>query len=103
MMSSTLPLNLPLDEITDFCRHHPISKLSLFGSILRNDFKVDSDVDMLVEFIPGSKVTFFDLAGMEMGLTEIVGRKVDLRTPNELSQYFRQKVLDSAQLIYVHR
>lgn len=100
-MNITLPIELPYEEITKFCQRHPIAKLSLFGSILRDDFTPVSDVDMLVEFIPGSKVTYFDLAGMELELTEMIGRKVDFRTPNELSRYFRQKVLDSAQTIYV--
>lgn len=96
-----IAINLPFDQITAFCQQHPIQKLSLFGSILREDFKLESDVDLLVEFIPNSKISYFDLAGMEIELTRIIGRKVDLRTPNELSQYFRQNVLDAAQLIYV--
>ncbi len=94
-------IELPIEKIAEFCEHSPISKLSLFGSILRDDFRPDSDVDMLVEFIPESKVTYFDLADMEIQLTAIVGRKVDLRTQNELSHYFRQEVLDSAQTVYV--
>jgi uncharacterized protein len=101
-MNPTLPINLPYEEIVEFCHRHPIAKLSLFGSVLRDDFGPESDVDMLVEFIPESRITYFDLAGMELELTEMVGRKVDLRTPKELSRYFRQKVLDSAQTIYVH-
>ncbi|NJP11248.1 MAG: nucleotidyltransferase family protein [Leptolyngbyaceae cyanobacterium RU_5_1] len=101
-MNPTRPIELPYQKITEFCQRKPIAKLSLFGSILRDDFGFESDVDMLVEFIPGSKITYFDLAGMEIELTEMVGRKVDLRTPNELSKYFRQKVLDSAEVIYVH-
>jgi uncharacterized protein len=100
-MQITRSIELPYERITEFCNHSPIAKLSLFGSILRDDFRSDSDVDLLVEFIPGSKITYFDLAGMEAELTTIIGRKVDLRTPNELSHYFRQKVLDSAQTIYV--
>jgi predicted nucleotidyltransferase len=102
-MNRTLPIELPLDQIEDFCRRNPICKLSLFGSILRDDFGPESDVDMLVEFTPEAKVGYFDLAGMEIELTEIVGRKVDLRTPKELSQYFRQKVIDLAEVIYVLR
>lgn len=98
---TTLPVELPIEQITQFCQRNPIHKLSLFGSILRDDFKPESDVDMLVEFIPENRVTYFDLVGMENELTDIVGRKVDLRTPNELSKYFRQKVLDSALVIYV--
>jgi uncharacterized protein len=102
-MNRTLAINLPYEKITAFCQQNAIAKLSLFGSILRNDFNAESDVDMLVEFIPGNKITYFDLAGMEIELTEIVGQKVDLRTPGELSRYFRQNVIESAQTIYVYR
>ncbi|MGV0023932.1 nucleotidyltransferase family protein [Phormidesmis priestleyi] len=102
-MNTTRPIELPYEEIIEFCRHYPIAKLSLFGSILRDDFKPDSDVDMLVEFTSDSKITYFDLVKMELELTEMVGRKVDLRTPNELSHYFRDAVLESAQPIYVQR
>jgi hypothetical protein len=98
----TLPIELPIEQITEFCQRNPIQKLSLFGSILREDFHSESDIDMLVEFIPNSKIGYFELIGMEMELTEMLKRKVDLRTPAELSRYFRQKVLDSAQVIYVH-
>ncbi|WP_017716379.1 nucleotidyltransferase family protein [Kamptonema formosum] len=101
-MIDQLPIHIPHDRIAEFCRRNHISKLSLFGSVLRSDFRPDSDVDMLVEFEPGQKVGFFKLAGMEIELTEMLGRKVDLRTPGELSRYFRQKVLDSAQVIYVY-
>ncbi|MEC4984411.1 MAG: nucleotidyltransferase family protein [Oscillatoria sp. PMC 1068.18] len=101
-MINQLPIPIPVNKITEFCQRNQIQKLSLFGSILRNDFRPDSDVDMLVEFLPEKKVGFFDLAGMQIELTEIVGRKVDLRTLEELSRYFRQKVIDSAQELYVH-
>lgn len=97
----TLPIELPIEQITEFCQRNPIQKLSLFGSILRDDFKPESDVDMLVEFIPDNGVGYFGLIEMEAELTEMIGRKVDLRTPQELSRYFRQKVLDSAQVVYV--
>ncbi len=99
----TLPIELPIEQITEFCQRNPIQKLSLFGSILRDDFKPESDVDMLVEFIPDSRVGYFELNGMEVELTEMLKRKVDLRTPAEISRYFRQRVLDSAQVIYEHR
>jgi predicted nucleotidyltransferase len=101
-MNSTLPIDLPFEKIAEFCRRQPIRKLSLFGSILREDFTPESDIDMLVEFIPDSKIGYFELIGMELELTEMLKRKVDLRTPAELSRYFRQTVLESAQVIYVH-
>jgi uncharacterized protein len=100
-----MPARLALDssQIEAFCRRHHIRKLALFGSVLRDDFRPDSDVDVLIEFEPGQTVGLFRLVGMEQELTEIVGRKVDLRTPGDLSRYFRQQVLDSAEVLYVHR
>ena len=94
---------LPKDKIEDFCRRHHIRKLSLFGSVLRGDFRPDSDVDVLVEFEPGYSVGLIRLAGMEIELSSIIGRKVDLRTPAELSRYFRQKVLDMTEVQYAGR
>lgn len=96
-------ITLPKDKIEDFCRRHHIRKLSLFGSVLRGDFRPDSDVDVLVEFEPGYSVGLIRLAGMEIELSSIIGRKVDLRTPAELSRYFRQKVLDVAEVQYAGR
>ena len=80
-----MPARLALDaaQIEAFCRRHHIRKLALFGSVLRDDFRPDSDVDVLVEFKPGARVTLFDMVDLEAELTEIVGRKVDLRTPGE--------------------
>ncbi|GET39148.1 nucleotidyltransferase family protein [Microseira wollei] len=103
MNDQQLPIDIPLDKITDFCQGNQISKLSLFGSVLRDDFRLDSDVDILIELRPGKSIGFLGLAGWEIELTEMIGRQVDLRFPEELSRYFRQKVLDSAQVIYVHR
>ncbi len=88
-------------KLVEFCQRHPIRKLSLFGSILRDDFTTKSDVDFLVEFSPGAKVGFFELVRMEDELTNLIGRKVDLRTPQDLSRYFRQEVLDEAVVQYV--
>ena len=78
--------------LAEFCRQNRIRKLSLFGSILRDDFGPASDVDMLVEFEPAAIVGLIKLAGLELRLTELVGRKVDLRTPQELSPLFRERV-----------
>jgi predicted nucleotidyltransferase len=100
-----MPARLALDavRIEAFCRRHHICKLALFGSALRDDFRPDSDVDMLVEFEPDTRVTLFNMVDMEAELTEIAGRKVDLRTPGDLSRYFRQQVLDGAEVLYVRR
>ena len=84
-----------------FCQKHPIYKLSLFGSILREDFTDNSDIDFLVEFLPGARIGYFELVRMEDELTSLLGRKVDLRTPKELSQHFRQEVIDKAVMQYV--
>ena len=75
-------------------------RLSLFGSVLREDFRPDSDVDMLVEFEPGAVVTLLDMARMEIELAEMIGRAVDMRTPAELSRYFRDDVVASAEVQY---
>jgi len=74
--------------------------LSLFGSALRGDAGPDSDIDFLIEFHPDHIPGLIKLAGMEIELSEILGRKVDLRTPQDLSRYFRQEVLNSAELQY---
>ena len=88
------------EKIADFCRRHHIRKLALFGSVLRDDFRPDSDVDVLVEFEPGATAGFLYLAAMEIGLSQMLGRQVDLRTPAELSRYFRNEVLQEAEVQY---
>jgi len=93
---------LPTKKIVSFCRSHPsIAKMSLFGSALTNSFRVDSDVDLLVEFEAGKTPSLFVLIDLEDELTTILGRKADLRTPEELSRYFRDEVLTQARSIYV--
>ena len=87
-------------EIEAFCEKHHILKLSLFGSGLRDELRPDSDLDLLVEFEPQLMVDLFDMAEMEIELTRMLGRKVDLRTPQELSSYFRQDGMQTAQLLY---
>ena len=93
-------LALPQAEIEEFCRRNHIRKLSLFGSVLTPRFRPESDIDVLVEFEPGSKTTLFDVAGMELELTEKLGRKVDLRTAGDLSRYFRDQVFATAAIQY---
>jgi len=99
-LMTRIHIPIPPNEIDSFCRRNHIRKLSFFGSVLRDDFSPASDVDVLVEFKPDQPVGFFRLAEMEMELSNILGRKVDLRTPAELSRYFRQDVLDSAEVQY---
>lgn len=93
-------LKIPKKQLAQFCVDNHVSRLSLYGSFLRDDFKADSDIDMLVEFEPGNKVGFLKMARMENELSKILGRKVDLRTPGELSRYFRQEVLENAKVEY---
>ena len=84
-----------------FCKRNFIVKLSLFGSVLREDFTDESDVDFLVEFEADRTPTFFGLARMERELSELLdGRKIDLRTSEELSPYFRDKVIEEAVNLY---
>jgi hypothetical protein len=93
-------IDVPKDKIADFCRKHHIRKLALFGSVLREDFRPDSDVDVLVEFEPGHTVGLLRMAGLKLELSELIGRKVDLRTPAELSRYFRDEVVRSSEVQY---
>jgi len=93
-------IEVPRDRISEFCKRNHIRKLSLFGSVLRGDFGENSDVDVLIEFESGHGTGFFGLARMERELSSIFGRKVDLRTPQELSKYFRDEVLSQAEIQY---
>ena len=93
-------IDLPKEKIAEFCKGNHIRKLSLFGSVLHGDFRPDSDVDLLVEFDPDHIPGFFKLAHMERELSGIIGKKVDLRTPQELSKYFRTQVLSEAEVQY---
>ena len=93
-------LALSPDQIESFCTRHHIRKLSLFGSILTPRFRPDSDIDFLAEFEVGKVPGYFALVGMEIELSEMLGRKADLRTPQELSRYFRDKVVASAAVQY---
>jgi hypothetical protein len=92
---------LPKDALARFCRERGIRRLAVFGSALRADFGPDSDIDLLVEFEPDRIPTLFDIAGMEQELSALLGgRKVDLRTPEDLSRYFRDWVMAEAEVQY---
>ena len=94
-------IKIPQAEIAAFCRRSHIRKLALFGSVLRNDFRSDSDIDVLVEFEPNHVPGFIRLGGMELELSALLGgRKVDMNTPLCLSPYFRDKVLAEAEVLY---
>ena len=92
---------MPEEKIAEFCKRHHIRRLALFGSALREDFTPNSDVDVLVEFEPGTRVGMIRLAGIELELSRILGRKVDLNTPGFISKYYREKVLAEAEDQYV--
>jgi len=93
-------ISIPKAKITVICQQNHISKLALFGSVLRDDFRPDSDVDILVEFESNHVPGLFGLARIERELITVFGRPVDLRTPNDLSRYFRQTVADEAEVQY---
>jgi len=92
-------IEIPQDALRDFCREHGIARLALFGSVLREDFSPESDIDVLVEFEPNVRVglRFFQI---ERELSRLLGRRVDLNTPGFLSKYFRDQVLAEAEVQY---
>ena len=94
-------IEIPRKAVGEFCRRHHIRRLALFGSVLRDDFAPDSDIDVLVEFLPGCVPGLLTMAGLEIEMAGIVGRKVDLRTPAELSRHFRNQVMREAREQYV--
>lgn len=93
---------IPIKRIVQYCKKHPsIAKLSLFGSALSGSLRKDSDIDLLVEFEPDQTPSLFTIVIMEDELAEILGRKADLRTPQDLSKYFRNEVVSTARPLYV--
>ena len=100
-VQATPQIAVPRDEIAAVCRRYHIRTLALFGSVLREDFAPDSDVDVLVEFEPGRTPGFFTIARIARELSPLLGgREVDLRTPQDLSRYFRDEVVNSAIAVY---
>lgn len=93
-------ISIPKEKIDKFCKAHFIISLALFGSVLTSEFTESSDVDVLVEFDPAHIPGLFGIVDMEEELTKIVGRKADLRTPQDLSRYFRNDVIKQAYPIY---
>ena len=95
-------VSVPNDLIREFCLKNCIQRLSFFGSVLRGDFRPDSDIDIIVEFMPGKTAGLLAMARMQRELSELFGgRSVDLRTPEELSRYFRDEVMKNAETCYV--
>lgn len=94
-------LSIDHEQLAGFCRRHRIRRLSLFGSVLAGTAGPDSDIDLLVEFDPGAEPGLLTLAGMEAELSSLLdGQRVDLRTPRDLSRYFRDDVVRSAEVQY---
>lgn len=100
-------VTFPEEAIGAICHHYNVARLSLFGSILRSPtpeggygFRPTSDVDTLVEFLPGARPTLMSLARMEGELSELIGREVDLRTAGDLSRHFRDEVVATARLLH---
>ena len=93
-------LSIPYQRLATICERYHVHKLALFGSVVRTDFRPDSDIDVLVEYEAGTHISLFDLVGLQLDLEALFGRKVDLGTPSSLSKYIRKAVLDSASVIY---
>lgn len=102
-MANVIEQYIPKYKLMEFCRKHHIRKLSLYGSALRGQLHPSSDIDLLVEFESGHVPGLITLAGMEIELTEMLGRKADLRTPRDLSRYFRDQVVNTAEVQYEAR
>ena len=97
-------VNITNKQIEEFCEKNHIQKFAFFGSVLRDDFRPDSDVDILVEFDPDyHPIGLFEVSEMELELSDMIGRKADLRTPKELSKYFRDEVISEAEVKYEKR
>ena len=95
-----IQIDIPREKLAEFCKRNHIRKLSIFGSALRENLGPDSDIDLLVEFDPDNIPGLIRLAGMENELSEVLGRKVDIRTAQDLSRYFRQDVIKSSEVQY---
>ncbi len=95
-------IDIPKSRIESFCRGSRIRRLALFGSVLRDDFTSTSDVDVLVEFEPDAAVGLIALAGMEIELSRILGRRVEMHTAKSVNPLFRDEVLAAAEVQYEH-
>jgi uncharacterized protein len=95
-----IALDLPRQQIAEFCRRHAIRRLALFGSVLRTDFRDESDVDVLVDFTPEAKVNFFQFVEVQDSLQRILNREIDLHTEQSLGPTIRSDILASAEVIY---
>ena len=99
-MDETNLNQVPADKIREYCASQPIKRLSVFGSAARNELTPESDIDLLVEYLPDAGVGLFDMGGHLRDFQDILGRKVDLVTKKGLCPYIRDEVLNDARLIY---
>ena len=95
-------IEIPSPAVEAFCHRHHIRRLSLFGSVLRSDFNAKSDIDVLVDFEPGARMGLIALAGMEIELGQLLGRRAEIHTVNGLNPSFRDAVLETAEAQYEH-
>ncbi len=93
-------IQIDRERVADFCRRHQVRRLALFGSVLRDDFRPDSDVDVLVDFAPDARAGLFEMARMEAELEELIGRRWTSARLAELSRYFRDEVVAGAEIQY---
>lgn len=96
----SLHIRVDQEEIAEFCRRHHIRRLAFFGSVLRDDFRPDSDVDVLVEFEQDYRLGLFDLMRMQGDFSEMIGREADFRTPDDLGRYMRDRVIAESEVQY---
>jgi hypothetical protein len=96
----SLQIDVDAEKLAAFCRRAGILRLSFFGSVLREDFGPESDIDVLVEFAPDSGIGLFEFVDLQRELAELLGRDVDLHTPASLSHFFRESVVGSAEVAY---
>jgi hypothetical protein len=95
-----LRIEIDRSRLSELCRRYGVRRLSFFGSVLRDDFRPESDVDVLIEFEPEANVGLFEFVDLQQELEEVLDRHVDLHTPASLSHFFREKVLESAEVAY---
>lgn len=99
-MSEKTKINLPVEAIRAYCETQPIKRLSLLGTAFDGWLRPDTDIGLLVEYAPGAPIGYFAMAQQEIDLGEIIGRRVDLRTQQEINRYCRQQLVEAAALIY---
>lgn len=100
-MYMSMHIAIDKDQLAVFCQRNHIRKLAFFGSVLRDDFRPDSDVDVLLEFEPDVRIGLFGLMEMQFEFSEMIGREADFRTQGDLSRYFRDRVIAEAEVQYV--